>query len=165
MSENKKETNPAQPFIDSSLKALYAAAGLTDLLTERFREYAEAKHEEARLRREKAREQFAQATEKAQEMMTTAPQRAQAWPEQVQKQLDDMLKDLNLSYEEMVRRGEARLQELRGHAQSRTADGPGAEQAADDTAEPVSEADEDVVASAEAATETDATDETDTDTK
>ena len=122
MSENNKETSPAQPFIESSLKALYAAAGLTDLLTERFREYAETKQQEARDRRAKAREHFDRAAERAQEMMTSAPQMAQAWPEQVQKQVEDMLKELNLSFDDMVHRGEERLTTLRTRAAARTSD-------------------------------------------
>lgn len=151
MSKND-ETKPAQPIIDSGLKALYAAAGITDLLAERFREYAEAKQEEARSRRAKAREQFTHATERAQEMMTTAPQLAHAWPEQVQKQLDDMLKELNLSFDEMVRRGEERLQDLRHAAGSQTRKAASkvadvAEDVADEGPTPTSAAHETVVES------------------
>lgn len=127
----KKETNPAQPLLDTSLKALYAAAGLTEVLTERFKEYAESYQEEARSRRAKAleqinqatgraQEQFTQATKQAHEMMRqtqdmalNAPTLARNLPEQVQEQLEELLKDLNLSFEEMVRRGEARLAALR----------------------------------------------------
>lgn len=151
----KNETNPTQPLLDTSVKALYAAAGLADVLTERFKEYAEAYQEDARARRakaleqinqatEKAQEQFSQATKQAQEMMRqtqdmalNAPTLARNLPEQVQDQLESLLKDLNLSFEEMVRRGEARLATFR-HGAAETA-----RETADTVEEAVNEAADD----------------------
>lgn len=105
----KNENNPAQPFIDTSVKALYAAAGVTDLLAERWREYMEARQEEARTRTAAAMEQWNQATERATNLVSSAPSMARNFPEQVQAQLEELLKEMNLSFEEMVRRGEQRL--------------------------------------------------------
>jgi|LSQX01.2.fsa_nt_gb translation initiation factor 2B subunit (eIF-2B alpha/beta/delta family) len=158
-----KETNPAQPLLETSMKALYAAAGLTDLLTERFKEYAEAYQEEARSRRaktleqinqatERAQEQFTHATKQAQEMMRhtqemafSAPTMARNFPDQVQEQLEELLKELNLTFEEMVRRGEARLAAFRGSAAGAMRDTAetveeAVNEAADDAAEAVQEA-------------------------
>ena len=123
----KKEPNPAQPLLDTSLKALYAAAGLTEVLTERFKEYADTYQENARSRRAKALEQINQATERAHEQINQATKQAQEMvrqtqeralsapsfarnlPDQVQAQVEELLQDLNLTFEDMVRRGEARL--------------------------------------------------------
>ncbi len=111
MNANDKN-DPGQQVLDATLKALYAAAGVTDVVAERVREYTEAKTEEARERKAKREEQFSQAKD----MVLDAPSLARQLPEALQKQVDTLIREFGLNFEEMAARGQERINDLRAQA-------------------------------------------------
>lgn len=112
MNSNQDKNDPGQQVLDATLKALYAAAGVTDVLAERVKEYTETKNEEAKERRAKREEQLSQAKD----MVLDAPNLARQLPETLQKQVDVLIREFGLNFEEMATRGQDRINDLRAQA-------------------------------------------------